>query len=271
MTPDPRVNWLHKDDFERSMWSLGVEAQRAMIRKALPELTPDEREYFIDTVRKSRHLDPLAPLQTDPIPHGPDGGLLTCFHMIPNFEMSMFLAQATGSVIVTDSPQRWRELAGAAWAAPGKAPQALATLRQEIEKAEHRFFGNQRTIAKLSRHPTCASYRALMSDVFRYLTVTIDKGAKPNWESQLPRRFSVAHAGLQNLISKADPPALIAKMRCIMPSAGIRDNTINRLLLMSSVDHYLDNVPIAFFIQPADPNIYHRAPLARSLTVERPN
>ncbi|CAM4371625.1 DUF4238 domain-containing protein [Pseudoalteromonas ostreae] len=35
------------------------------------------------------------------------------FHMSPNYEMSLFLAQVTGSVIITDSSSRWHELAGA--------------------------------------------------------------------------------------------------------------------------------------------------------------
>lgn len=263
MTPDARAEWLHKDDFARSMWSLGEESQRAMIREALPKLTPDEGEDLITTMRERRHLDPLAPLQPNPVPHGPDGGLLNCFHMVPNFEMSLFLAQATGSIVVTDSPQRWRELVGASRAAPGKAPQALATLRRAIGEAEHRFLGDQWTIADICQHKAGAAYRALIGDVFRYLTVTSKKGGKPNWESQLPRRFAAAHAGLQDLIGKAEAPALIAKVQCIIPSAGIRDNTINRLLLTSSVDHYLDAVPIAFFLQSPDPSIYDRAHLAR--------
>lgn len=94
-----------------------------------------------------------------------------------------------------------------------------------------------------------------MSGVFRYLTVTSKKVGKPNWESQLPCRFSAAHAGLQNLIGKTEAPLLTAKVKCIMPIAGLRDNTINRLLLMSSVDHYLDNVPMAFLVQPFDPKV----------------
>ena len=32
------------------------------------------------------------------------------FRMAPNYEMALFLAQVTGSVLVTDSSSRWREL-----------------------------------------------------------------------------------------------------------------------------------------------------------------
>ncbi|MGW8278805.1 hypothetical protein ACWGK7_04845 [Sphingomonas aurantiaca] len=40
-------------------------------------------------------------------------------------------------------------------------------------------------------------------------------------------------------------PALPPKVSCIMPAGGIRDNTINRLLPMSSVDHHSGRVPMA--------------------------
>ncbi len=36
-----------------------------------------------------------------------------------------------------------------------------------------------------------------------------------------------------------------------MPEHGIRDNTVNRLLLMSNSDHHWDSVPAAYFVQSA--------------------
>jgi hypothetical protein len=39
-------------------------------------------------------------------------------------------------------------------------------------------------------------------------------------------------------------------MSCIFPPGGIQDNTVNRLLLMSSSERHLSNVPMAFFIGP---------------------
>jgi hypothetical protein len=36
--------------------------------------------------------------------------------------------------------------------------------------------------------------------------------------------------------------------RHIFPRAGIQDNTVNRLLLMSSSEKHLPNVPMAFYI-----------------------
>ena len=38
-------------------------------------------------------------------------------------------------------------------------------------------------------------------------------------------------------------------MVCAFPVGGIQDNTVNRLLLMSSCEKYLPSVPMAFCIE----------------------
>jgi hypothetical protein len=38
-------------------------------------------------------------------------------------------------------------------------------------------------------------------------------------------------------------------MSCGFRVEGIQDNTVNRLLLMSSAENYLPSLPMAFFIQ----------------------
>jgi hypothetical protein len=41
-----------------------------------------------------------------------------------------------------------------------------------------------------------------------------------------------------------------AQVLSMFPMGGLQDNTVNRLLLMSSSEHHLPNVPMAFFIKP---------------------
>jgi hypothetical protein len=44
-----------------------------------------------------------------------------------------------------------------------------------------------------------------------------------------------------------------AQVLSMFPKGGIQDNTVNRLLLMSSSEHHLPNVPMAFYINsPSD-------------------
>jgi hypothetical protein len=75
------------------------------------------------------------------------------------------------------------------------------------------------------------------------------KGAKPNFEMQLASRFGKVHAAAQALIAKDKIPAIKGRMSCAFPWGGIQSNTINRLLLMSSSEHHLPSVPMAFFVE----------------------
>jgi hypothetical protein len=43
----------------------------------------------------------------------------------------------------------------------------------------------------------------------------------------------------------------MGRISAVLPEAGIRDNTVNRLLLMSSSEHHWDSVPAAYFIEPS--------------------
>lgn len=256
---DERTKWLQRDDFQRSLWGLPDDAQRSMIEKAMPELEADKVEELIMAVRSERGSDPLAPLQGDPIAAGPDGGLMMIHHLTPNLEMSLYLAQATGSVILTDSPHRWQELKDAAWYEPGRPMHALPELRDAIEGVEHLHIGDQLTLCEVYKSKESEAYRSLMRGVARYLDTSARTGPKPNWESQLPRRFATAHAALQTVLAGSGSPALPANLQCIMPSGGLRDNTVNRLLLMSSVDHYSDRVPMALFFERPEPSTYPRS------------
>lgn len=235
-----------------------------MIRKAMPELSAKETEALIAAVRSERERNPLAPLREDVMPDGPDGGLLMCHHLTPNLEISLYLSQATGSVIVTDSPHRWQELQDAAWYQHGQPPNMLPALNVAIEAAEHLYVGDQATLCEVHASPASETYRRLMRDVVRYLSRTGRTMPKPNWESQLPKRFAAAHGTLQKELTRTGASSLTAKVRCIIPSGGIRDNTINRLLLMSSVDHYADQVPMAFFVERPDSTTYPRSHFSKT-------
>jgi hypothetical protein len=254
---DPRLDWMAKDDFRRALWSTSEETQRSLIRRAIPEVEPEMLELMIRTVRENRTEDVLAMLQDEPLESS--GGLMSMFNLTPNFEMSLYLAQATGAVIMTDSPYRWTELQRASWVRSGQPEQALPALRAQIEALEHPFFGEPAPIAEIASNPRYRGYRSLFWDALRYLRNVEDKGRKPNWEAQLPKRVIAAHAEQMAAAKLVELGPLMAKIHCLIPSAGMRDNSVNRLLVMSGVEHYRESVPMAFYIESPDPSAYDRA------------
>ena len=107
---EPRLEQLMKQDFQRSLMSLPRDALRSQLLKASPELDEVNLEEALRGIEQLKEHDPLAVLQEDSLAGGEKGGQFNLMKLAPNFEMAMYLAQATGSCIVTDSLFRWTEI-----------------------------------------------------------------------------------------------------------------------------------------------------------------
>jgi hypothetical protein len=185
-----------------------------------------------------REFDPLAVLQEGSFEGGKEGGQMTMFKLVPNFEMTMYLAQATGSCIVTDSPYRWSEVNRAIRRRVKTATPGLATLAGDIEVAKFGFPQNVPDVVDDALKKTCAGYPDLLRDLFRYLSNLEERGVKPNQEAQFIGRFAKTHAAAQAGLKKSGVSVKEGRISCAFPPDGIQDNTINRLLLMSSSERH---------------------------------
>jgi hypothetical protein len=167
--------------------------------------------------------------------------------LLPNFEMAMYLAQATGSSIVTDSLHRWSEINRAI---PLGAGAGLTALARSVGDCAFAFPQVVDDIAALALEETLAAYPALMRDTFKYLSNLGARGPKPNFEAHLAARFARTHDRAQAKMAKNGLRTKAARISCLFPLGGIRHNTVNRLLLMSSSEAHLPSVPMAFVIEP---------------------
>ncbi len=163
----------------------------------------------------------------------------------------MYLAQATGACIVTDSPFRWSEVQGAIRRRYKAATPGLATLVTDIERSKFAFPQSATDVVAAALKKTGAGYPDLLRDLFKYLSNLEERGAKPNREAQFVGRFAKAHAAAQAGLKKSGVPVKEGRISCVFPPGGMQDNTVNRLLLMSSSERHLSGVPMAFFIRPA--------------------
>ena len=73
-------------------------------------------------------------------------------------------------------------------------------------------------------------------------------------EQNLTARFARAHGSTQAIIRKEVTDVTVARVSCALPTNGIQDHTVNRLLLMSNSEHHLPAVPMAFYIRPQEGN-----------------
>lgn len=252
--PTGRMRQLAEDDARRAM--MMVMPERALLsdmKRAAKELgsavqTSRELRQSLDYLKRN---DPLAVLQAEPLPKGEAGGQFTMMRLSPNFEMVMYLAQATGACVVTDSPERWRELLDALARRGGVPNEGLPNLVRVIAEAPFAFVQHPHDVAALHLDGTFAPYASTFGDITAYLHKLETMSRRPNYEAHLVARFRRAEA-VQKKPSISGVHVRQGRMLAAMPTPGIRDNTVNRLLLMSSSEHHWMSVPMAVLIRPVD-------------------
>ncbi|WP_203428288.1 SEC-C domain-containing protein [Rhizobium sp. BG4] len=242
---DPRLDAVVKEDTQRMFMGLPDEALVSQLAKA-PGVNPSiSTDDFIAHVREMRRRDPLGVLQDNNIGNG---GQLNVLKMAPNFEISMYLAQATGAQILTDSRFRWMELQGALNRRHLGAEPALEKLRTTMLSSPFRFPVGSAPIMTLKSREGFGGVSSALSSAYRYLANTKPGAAKPNFESQLAARFERGKRLADAAIERAQVPHTLGRASSIFRLGGLQDNTVNRLLLMSSSEHHLPSVPMATYI-----------------------
>jgi hypothetical protein len=167
---------LMKDEHKRGMLLLPREALQRQVLRDSPKLDEKAVEALLDGFDMLREQDPLAVLQKGSLEGGEGGGQLIPYKMAPNFEITMYLAQATGSCIVTDSVFRWRELTAAAGRGiQGASP--FVRLRASMESAKFVFPNDVQEIGALADRGIFRSYPAIMGRAFNYLS-QLRRGAR---------------------------------------------------------------------------------------------
>lgn len=97
---DDRTKWATMEDFKRSLLLIPKEAQKARIRELMPDVTEERVGDVLEALEQRKESDPYAVLQPGSLK---DGGQMLFQKMAPNFEITLFLAQATGSFVLTDA------------------------------------------------------------------------------------------------------------------------------------------------------------------------
>ncbi|KQO69144.1 hypothetical protein ASF22_18440 [Methylobacterium sp. Leaf87] len=245
---DTCLEKLMSDDLRRNLMALPKEYLRRQLAKISPELNGDKLEEMLREVEVLKENDPLAVLHTNDV-IGEKGGQFSLMKLAPNFEMTMYLAQAIGASIVTDSPFRYQEIKGAIRRRAGHAAAALTTLSDEIERSVFLFPQESLFVAQLAAEGGFDGFPATMSESFKYLATLPERGTRPNVERRLAAQLGRAQSNAQRLLRGSEVPATLGRVKCVFPGGGIQDHTINRLLLMSNSEHHMSQVPMAFFIQ----------------------
>lgn len=244
---DPHFQELQRDLHKRMLLTL----PEAALRRELEQTASPNASIGIDDMIESldwmRENDPFVSLQEDTLGPGAEGQL-HYFKMEPSFEVAMYLAQATGSQILTDSKIRWKDLEAALMRRHLGSSPTLTLLKEGIQSVPIAFPFEVEDTLNLHDMTEFSEVRSVLRNAFKYLKGVEKSGEKPNFETQMAARYSRQMASAQRVFQKAGIPHVMGHLQALMPAKGIQDNSINRLLLMSNAEYYLPSVPMAIFI-----------------------
>lgn len=193
----------------------------------------------IDSLEANAEASPLTMLQ--PIQPGADGQLMQ-FCIAPNYEMSLFTAQVTGSVIVTDSESRWIELQSAqhrqlglvsypwndVYGQIGRIPMDYHMLESYTKTQDH--FATIRTVLKHADE-----------------LVLANKG-DPDQLERLNKSVIRLNSQLGKIDSDKTAKFVNSDCKILAPDGGIYDSKVQRLLAMSGCLRYDHKVRSMYYV-----------------------
>ena len=152
---------------------------RSQLLQASPDMDDEMQDKTLRYIEQLKERDPLAVLQEDSLTGGKEGGLVNMMKLAPNFEIAMYLAQATGACIVTDNSFRWTEINRAIRGQIGEPYTRLDSLAHNIESSTFAFPQDVADIEALHSNKSLAAYPALVRNVCKYLSNIEHQGRKP--------------------------------------------------------------------------------------------
>lgn len=194
---------------------------------------------LIDALEANAETSPLTMLQ--PTQAGSDGQFML-FSMVPNYEMVLFIAQVTGSVIVTDSESRWIELQAAQHRQMGVASYPWNDVYGQISRIpiDYNMLG---TYTKTQHHFTAA--RAVLKNADELVFAD-------NHDPNLLNKLTESVTRLNNLLGQidSDRTAEFANGDCriLAPEGGFYDSNVQRLLALSGCLRYEHKVRSVYYV-----------------------
>lgn len=186
------------------------------------------KENAIEAVSELEHHAETSPLMMLQQMSPGEGGHFIQFRMGPNYEMALFVAQVTGSVLVTDSGSRWQELVTAQHRNQGIINYPWRDALEQLSSIpiDHRLL---ETFQKSQNQ--FATARNLMKSIDR---MVLDNDRNIAKLTQLADQAK----NLIGQIGQAIDPKAISTLKILSPDGGFYDAHVQRLLARSSCPKY---------------------------------
>lgn len=212
------------------------------VRSVIDEFgIPEEvASRVIDALEANSEAFPLAMLQTL---RPDDGGQFMQFRMGPNYEMALFIAQVTGSVIVTDSETRWIELQAAQHRLNGSTSYPWNNIYSQINRVPIDY--------QMTKSYTKSQYHFATTRKILKLAdeLVLANNCTPTQLEKVTSSVIKLNSKLVKIDHDKGAKFINGDCRTIVPEGGIYDSSVQRLLALSCCIRYDNNVRSVYYIQ----------------------
>lgn len=211
------------------------------IRSLISEfaMTVEEATESIDLMEANAEQAPLTMLQ--PI-QSTNGGQFMQFSMVPNYEMALYIAQVTGSVIVTDSESRWIELKSAQHRTMGMYSYPWSDVYGQIDRLPMDYHMLESCI-KTQNHFTTARTALKLAD-----EMILSDDRDTNHLERVNQIIAKFNGQLTQVESDDGAEFVNGDCRILAPDGGIYDSNVQRLLARSACLKYDHKVRSVYYI-----------------------
>ena len=229
----------------RGFRNLPPDSVRHKIQKENPELSPEEVEEVRVFLEQQREDDPFAVLQE---PEERESSSLIITNLAPNYEISLYLAQITGSVIITDSRIRWQEFNFGISDRIENSRQDLLDLYTVFDDLVLPFHTDLQTNIDQYFNGKCGKVRKCIREIFNLLK----NGEYDMHSQQLQRISSELQDGVRESMvppANEDDHVFRTKFYPLAVRGGITNKTVQRLLVSSGSEVHLSSTPLVLFME----------------------
>ncbi len=238
-----KLDFLWKQDYERTIYTLNKKNLTHHIYKMMPNATEKDVINLLSHFELQRRQDPLALLQEDVMEK--KGGQYIIQNMSPNYEISLYLSQLTGSILVTDSYSRWNEIKQSQYREHGLISYSLSIISQCIESCDFKFIFDSEYILNARDSSEYNELRRTLNNV--YISVLSKHSVT------ILTKHLEDFKKIYKLISDKPLPKydnyINSNWKCIIPDGGISDLNIQRMIIESGSENHFKTLPIAIFIE----------------------
>ena len=239
---------IHKEEFSQTLLMLPRDTQEGLLRQADPDAPDEVIRYCLDHLAYSKENNPLVLLREDVYGGGEEGGQLMTLQMIPNFEMLLFVAQATGSFVVTDSLHRWSELQLASHREDGLVANRLPDIDEHTASSQHTLVADLNDAHSMYTAGKVGSYRRCIERLYLKLA---DRATEDSFEGLIDDLQRARHAA-QKEIAASTNETFNSRFRFLAPRGGIYHNHVQRLMVRCGIEERPENVSLAVLMDVAD-------------------